>query len=91
MSFMDACVVQRDRVLALLLKRGALGVTTAEVSDPTVGGHEGPRRIRELRELGWAIGAEPLGGHTGLWRYWLLAPGETPPQLDLLAGLDPAS
>lgn len=65
----------RARVLTLLQERQAVGVTTPEISDPAVGGHEGPRRLRELRERGHKIQGQQLG--TGYWRYWLLQPGET--------------
>ena len=65
----------RSRVLALLVRRGADGVTTDEMSDPSLGGHEGPRRLRELRELGYDIVGVRLG--TGYWRYHIRQPGET--------------
>ena len=64
----------RSRVLALLVRRGADGVTTDEMSDPSLGGHEGPRRLRELRELGYDIVGVRLG--TGYWRYHIRQPGE---------------
>lgn len=66
--------LQRRRILALLEERQAEGVTTAEISHPSLGGHEGPRRIRELREMGYPILARPLPN--GYWRYWLRQPGE---------------
>ncbi len=81
MGFHDAFAVQRLRVLALLEARQGAGATTAEISDPAVGGHEGPRRARQLREMGHPIMVAPLGN--GWWKYWLAQPGEVPPQLDL--------
>lgn len=70
----------RARCLALLTERGAAGATTDELSDPRVGGHEGPRRVRELRAAGYPVQRTKLAN--GYWRYWL---GPTPPdvQLDL--------
>ena len=65
---------QRQRVLALLLERGPAGVTTNEISAPAVGGLEGTRRVRELREHGWPIQAAPMAN--GWWRYWLGESGE---------------
>lgn len=59
----------RARVLALLTERGAAGATTAELSDPAVGGHEGPRRVRELRAAGYPVQRSPMPN--GYWRYWL--------------------
>ena len=69
--------VQRQRILQLLEQRQAVGVTTAEISSPAIGGHEGPRRIRELREMGYPIQATPMPN--GYWRYWLRQPGEAEP------------
>lgn len=74
--------LHRKRVLDLLRARGAAGATTAEISDPAVGGHEGPRRLRELRELGYPILAAPMAN--GYWRYHLQQPGETVPAQDSL-------
>lgn len=66
---------QRRRVLALLQQRQGQGATTTEISSPAVGGNEGPRRLRELRDEGWPILARQMAN--GLWRYWLQQPGET--------------
>lgn len=80
MSIDQAFGPQRARCLALLVKRGVQGATTAELSDPAVGGHEGPRRVRQLRAEGYPIQRAPEKG--GYWRYWL---GDPLPntQLDL--------
>jgi hypothetical protein len=43
---------------------------------PDVGGSEGLRRLRELRQMGWAVERKPKpGSHTG-WLYRLT--NETP-------------
>jgi hypothetical protein len=66
---MDRYAIHRQRVYAFLKARGPLGATTDELSDPTIGGHEGPRRVRELREDGLPISTWPEP--TGYWRYVL--------------------
>lgn len=79
---MDRFALHRARVLEFLRARGLLGATTAEISDPEIGGHEGPRRVRELRELGYPIFLAPE--KSGYWRYWLgAAPWPAADQLDL--------
>jgi hypothetical protein len=70
---------EKARVLALLQARGLAGVNTAELSDPAVGGHEGPRRVRQLRAEGHPVQRQRIHG-TGLWRYWL---GPAPPNAQL--------
>jgi hypothetical protein len=79
MSF-SGLAVQRARCLALLIARGADGATTDELSDPAVGGHEGPRRVRELRKAGQPVQRARLAN--GWWRYWLGGPALAR-QLDL--------
>lgn len=61
--------LHRQRVLALLQARGAQGATTAEICHPSFGGHEGTRRVRELREIGYVIHGIQLP--SGYWRYSL--------------------
>jgi len=74
--------VQRSRVLQLLIAVGGRGATTADISSPATGGHEGPRRVRELRALGYPIRCRPLDN--GWWLYWLRQPGEPwPGQMEL--------
>jgi hypothetical protein len=72
----DALAVHRARCLALLTARGADGATTAELSDPAVGGHEGPRRVRELRAAGHPVHAAKLA--SGYWKYWIDPTGPDP-------------
>ena len=60
---------QRARCLALLIARGELGADTAELSDPSIGGHEGLRRVRELRAAGHPVHRVKLPN--GYWKYWL--------------------
>jgi hypothetical protein len=72
---------EKTRVLALLKSRGPMGATTAEVSDPAIGGHEGPRRVRQLRADGYPVHRQKIPG-SGLWRYWL-GPASPTAQLDL--------
>jgi len=77
----DVC---RARVLALLIERQAEGVTTDELCDLAVGGHEGTRRLRELRAAGIRINQCPLPN--GWYRYWLVQEGETyVEQMDLFS------
>jgi hypothetical protein len=80
MSFDDGFAPQRARCLALLTARGGTGATTDELSDPNVGGHEGPRRVRQLRAAGHPVHRVRLA--SGYWRYWL-GDGPADPQLDL--------
>lgn len=62
--------LHRQRILALLFARGPQGATTAEISSPSIGGEEGPRRIRELRDnLKHPIHGRRLPN--GYWLYWL--------------------
>lgn len=79
---MDRYALHRARVLEFLRARGLLGATTAELCDPSIGGHEGTRRVRELRELGYPIFLAPE--RTGYYRYWLgRPPWPQTTQLDL--------
>lgn len=80
MSFDDGWK-EKKRLLAFLRKRGAAGVSSVELSDPNIGGLDGTRRIRSLRQDGFAIQREKIPG-TGYWRYWLGKPKPNA-QLDL--------
>lgn len=76
----------RARCLALLRERGNDGARTDELSHPSVGGHEGPRRVRELRAEGYPIRRTKL--RSGYWRYWLDAEAGETQQPRLLFGTD---
>lgn len=80
-TMLHTFAAQRSRVRALLEARGLEGATTPELTAPYVGGSDGARRVRELRnDLGLSIQRARIAN--GYWRYWL---GPTPPnaQLDL--------
>lgn len=68
-AFRDA----RNRCLRLLQARQAAlpgsGADTQELSTTAVGGEEGTRRVRELRQMGYPIRRRVLP--TGYWYYWL--------------------
>jgi hypothetical protein len=64
---------EKQRVLDLLTKRGAAGVSSVELSDPGIGGLDGTRRVRSLRQEGHPVQREKIPG-TGYWRYWLGPP-----------------
>lgn len=70
---MNAFSDHRQRCLRLLQERRAsgtgIGADTREICATGVGGEEGTRRVRELRELGYPIRQRKLPN--GYWYYWL--------------------
>lgn len=65
----------RARVLDYLRARTGEWVDAPELTDPSVGGFGGTRRLRELREVGWPIETRPKPDTTNTWQHRLLAEG----------------
>jgi hypothetical protein len=63
---------RRAKVLARLLDTPGVWVLGHELAAPEVGGSEGLRRVRELREGGWPIERRPASrGLSTSWEYRL--------------------
>ena len=66
----------RMRVLELFISRWGEWVTRAEIC--AVGGAEGTRRARELRELGFHLAKRRPDGNKRAWEYRLEIPEKAP-------------
>ena len=56
---------KRERVLALLRDAEGAWVRGHQITE--VGGSEGLRRLRELRQMGWAVERQPALVGSGWW------------------------
>jgi hypothetical protein len=80
----------KQRVLAELRRAGPRGLTTAQISHPSIGGIRATGRVHELREAGWIVEATRV--REGSWLYRLIsepdgtlvtpAPGDAPALFD---------
>jgi hypothetical protein len=61
----------KQRVVAELRTRGPRGLTTAEISHPSIGGIRASGRVHELREDGYVIHVSRV--RDGCYRYVLIA------------------
>jgi hypothetical protein len=66
---------KREKVLALLQRNGRAWTLGSELTTPDVGGSEGMRRLRELRQMGWDYESQPLPGGRTSWKYRLKGEG----------------
>ena len=62
---------RRANVLDVLWEAQGKWVDGSVLVQPDIGGMEGTRRLRELRQLGWEIDQRPKPGST-MWQYRLL-------------------
>ena len=70
-----------DEILRLISKIGGVGVISAEdlvAEICAVGGAEGTRRARELRELGFHLAKRRPDGNKRAWEYRLEIPEKAP-------------
>jgi hypothetical protein len=61
----------KARVLDYLRRCAPEWVDAPELTDSVVGGSEGLRRVRELRQEGWEIETRPAPGSQTAWQYRL--------------------
>ena len=80
MSTFDDEWKEKARVRELLESRGAAGATTLELHDVAVGGANGTRRVRSLRQDGLPVQRVKIP-KSGYWRYWLGDPLPEAPNL----------
>ena len=59
------------RVVYALIRAGARGCSTAELAQATIGGTRFGARIKEARDIGYAIRQEAERGGSYQHRYWL--------------------
>jgi hypothetical protein len=62
---------KRGRCLTLLQQHAGEWVAGHVFTAPDVGGSEGLRRLRELRQMGWAVERKPKPGNVTEWLYRL--------------------
>lgn len=71
LALFAATRTRKERVLRLL--SDGKWHSTLEITSPDIGGPEGARRLRELREAGYKIDMRKASGFAGIREYRLVA------------------